>query len=234
MKNLAIAALLVVATASPAMAGTVNILASPYQSGSGGEFTFQSGTAGFLNPVNYAAGVTRDVTSAGSFQTFCIETDEYISIPSNGYNGTLNTAAVAGGTNNGPSPDPVSVGTGWLYSQFARGTLASYNYGAGRTTSAGLLQQAIWWLEQESGYNYDATNVFMLAAYNQFGMSEASARADGAQNYGVMALNMTRLENGVVVKKQDALFYVPDGGTTLMLLGGALMGLGALRRKFAI
>ena len=25
---------------------------------------------------------------------------------------------------------------------------------------------------------------------------------------------------------------VPDGGTTLMLLGGALVGLGALRRKF--
>jgi hypothetical protein len=27
------------------------------------------------------------------------------------------------------------------------------------------------------------------------------------------------------------LVFVPDGGATLMLLGGALMGLGALRRK---
>ena len=31
---------------------------------------------------------------------------------------------------------------------------------------------------------------------------------------------------------QDILTFVPDGGATLMLLGGALVGLGALRRKF--
>ena len=31
---------------------------------------------------------------------------------------------------------------------------------------------------------------------------------------------------------QDILTFVPDGGATLMLLGGALLGLGALRRKF--
>ena len=35
-------------------------------------------------------------------------------------------------------------------------------------------------------------------------------------------------------KRQDYLWYhVPDGGATLMLLGGALVGLGAIRRKLS-
>lgn len=231
MKNFAIAALLVVGAASPALAGTVDILSSPYQSGSGGEFTFISRTAGFLDPVNYnAATSTRNVGEVGSFQTFCIETDEFISIPDTGYTATLSNTAIAGGSG-GPDPDPLSVGTGWLYSQFAQGTLSGYNYGAGRTTSAALLQQAIWWLEEENGHNYNAGNAFMVAVITQFG-SEALARADGAQNYGVMAINMTKNGN----KKQDGLFYasVPDGGATLMLLGGAMMGLGIIRRKFSL
>ena len=35
-------------------------------------------------------------------------------------------------------------------------------------------------------------------------------------------------------KSQDFLYRVPDGGTTLMLLGGTLMGLGVLRRRFGL
>jgi hypothetical protein len=51
---------------------------------------------------------------------------------------------------------------------------------------------------------------------------------DGGWEYGVYAINMWLDGEDY----QDGLVYVPDGGATLMLLGGALMGLGALRRKF--
>jgi hypothetical protein len=65
------------------------------------------------------------------------------------------------------------------------------------------------------------------------------ARADIAatNNFGVWAVNLTRAPQGCasgisVTDCQSQLLYVPDGGATLMLLGGALMGLGILRRKF--
>ena len=130
----------------------------------------------------------------------------------------INNNAVQGGTGNNTG-DPLSVGTGWLYSQFASGTLG-YNYGAAnRTTSANALQTAIWWLEGEVGG--DANSTYSLAAVAHFG-SAAAAMADGGWNYGVHALNLT--ENGE--RRQDVLYYtVPDGGTTLMLLGLGLSGL---------
>ncbi len=34
--------------------------------------------------------------------------------------------------------------------------------------------------------------------------------------------------------QQDLLISVPDGGTTLMLLGCALLGLGTMRRRFSL
>ena len=74
-----------------------------------------------------------------------------------------------------------------------------------------------------------AGTVFYNAIIAYFG-SEANAKANGGANYGVYALNLW-LPGGALV--QDVLVRVPDGGATLMLLGGALVGLGALRRKFS-
>jgi hypothetical protein len=203
----------------------------PYTGGNGGgEFTFLPiNPAGWLNLSNYDAGVTRDVGVSGSFQTFCIEGNEGIygydeinidvdkSWP---YDATLSQNAMQGSM--GPSGDPVSVGTGWLYSQFARGVLSGYTYGpsvGARQTSAGLLQQAIWWLEGEKSVVYSAANPFMAAVVNHFG-SEALAQADGGWNYGVYALNLTKTtQTGTVKRIQDGLVYVPDGGMTLILLG---------------
>src|SRR4029077_5677849 len=81
--------------------------------------------------------------------TFCIEDNEFV-YPDTLYNQTINPEAIGGG-DGGPHPDPVSQGTGWLYSQFAAGTLPGYAYGVGRLASADLLQKAIWFLEEESG-----------------------------------------------------------------------------------
>ncbi len=91
-----------------------------------------------------------------------------------------------------------------------------------------LFRRQIWWLEGEGGVINDGNNIYINAVIARF-TTEAGAKADGGWNYGVYAINLT-MANGDL--RQDQLFYVPDSGMTLMLLGGALMGLGALRRKF--
>jgi hypothetical protein len=199
-----------------------------YQTGLGGEFTLNP-LSGWLDMSGYVAGTTMDIGVAGTFQTFCIEVNEHISGYSATYNAQLNTNAMYGSVN--PPGDPVSAGTGWLYSQFAQGTLAGYDYGAGRLVSAAALQNTIWWLEGEAG-DPGAGNVIRQAVLANFGDSAAAAMADGGWQYGVYALNLWTGSDPTQNRNQDQLFYVPDGGMTLMLLGGALMGLGALRRKF--
>jgi hypothetical protein len=105
--------------------------------------------------------------------------------------------------------------------------LADYGYGVNRLASAGLLQNALWWLEGEEAIP-NTGNLYIDAVVAKFG-GAADAKANGAEQYGVYALNIWTASG----KGQTQLFYaVPDGGATLMLLGGALMGLGALRRKF--
>jgi hypothetical protein len=236
MKRLGFMLLLVAALAAPATAGQVTFSGSTYASGVGGEFTFT--VLSGLDISHYAMGTTSNVSNPPSFQTFCLEENEYIQ---QGYTynfGALSDSAMQGGVG-GPSPDPISIGTAWLYSQFAQGTLAGYNYGADRTTSAGLLQNAIWWLENEGG---GAPNSFVAAAETALGLTDITVKLDaGTNNYGVYALNLQNVDgegcadgNYPGPNCQSQLVYVPDGGTTLMLLGGALMGLGALRRKFRL
>jgi hypothetical protein len=238
MKRIALVLLLVAALAPSAMAGPVGQVQvgysgspyGPYQTGQGGEFTLNALSPSGLDTSGYAAGVTGGIGGlAGTFQTFCIEGNEYIAGYDTIYNASLDTYAEAGGqTGATAGKDPVSVGTGWLYSQFAQGTLAGYG-AVGRLASAGALQNALWWLEGEELIVNDGTNLYINAVVTQFG-GEAGAKANGAEQYGVYALNIWTDSGN---KGQTQLFYaVPDGGATLMLLGGALMGLGALRRKF--
>jgi len=246
MKRIALVLLLVAALATSAQAGPVGQVQvgyvgspyGPYQTGQGGEFTLNALSPSGLDTSGYAAGVTGGIGGlAGTFQTFCIEGNEYIAGYDTTYNASVDTYAEAGGqTGATAGKDPVSVGTGWLYSQFAQGTLDTlgYSYAGGtpeqiaaRRVSAGLLQDALWWLEGEMNLSYDPSNIYMAAVVALFGVD--GAKADGAATYGVYALNIWTADG----RGQTQLFYsVPDGGTTLMLLGGALVGLGALRRKF--
>ena len=185
----------------------------------GGEITVFGYTG--LNNAGYTAASSDIGTPDPSFQTFCLEAGEYTTNP---LYFVIGSAAVKGGTG---SSDPLSQGTAWLYSQFVAGTLSGYDYDASavaRLASARQLQEAIWYLEGESG---GVNNAFVFAATPHGGAADASAGY-----LGVYALN-NYFEEGHTTLKQDFLYYsVPDGGTTLMLLGGALMGLGALRRKF--
>jgi hypothetical protein len=154
----------------------------------------------------------------------------------------------------GPSGDQISVGTAWLYSHFAQGTLnvppvsgfGDYFSAVNptRANEALKLQQAIWKLEGEDNTATTANNAYYAAAVNQFGGVEANAQANASAGYlGVYVLNNWKtaaarnlwVSSGTITesaKAQDFLYFrVPDGGATILLLGVALAGLGALRRR---
>lgn len=191
-----------------------------YYAGNGGEFTITGLSTWDYAPVARATGFYGE-----GFQSFCMELDESLSIP-NLYTATINDRTIAGGAEN-TGPDPVSLGTAYLYSQFAQGVLSGYNYTVPRSTSAGQLQQAIWALENEIAWITDGSNPFINSVLTEFG-TETGAKADANGAYNVYVLNITS-GNGL---RQDQLWYhVPDGGSTLALLGFGLLGVSAYGRK---
>jgi len=130
------------AIASPVMAvPTIRLDQGDWQYGSGGEFK-----------INVISGEIPGNPVGSSFQTFCIETDEYITFGKT-YYVQISTNAILGGANV-QSPDPLDPRTAWLYNEFLNETLTGYDFGntgIGRKTSAGALQRAIWYIEQEIG-----------------------------------------------------------------------------------
>lgn len=219
--------------------------------GNGGEFVVKSdGSAtstAFVTSI--VANYSPLATYQGGFETFCIEYNEHFT-PGGTYNVQVNPngQAIKGGTTTG---DFVSVGSAFLYSQFAQGTLAGYNYSS--SASAGNLQNTIWFLESErmglpSGPFISNPGIFDSLLIAEFGSLSAAWIADSAfssslgstvtaASYGVTALNMG---GAPTYPNQDQLVYlgggrqsVPDGGATLMLLGAAMGGISLLRRKLA-
>ena len=187
-----------------------------YSYSDGGEFNAVPDAA--LLSVNPAlagyAPATADLTAGNpNFQTFCIETEVYF-YPGTTYNVTISDGILSGGEQF-PDGEPITLGTAWLYSQFAAGALSGYDYDdSGRTTSAGDLQQAIWYLQGEQtslingGSGADGT-IFYNAATSALGATINNA-ANGA--YGVVALNLwvpnPDGSNGAAA--QDQLMVVPD------------------------
>ena len=242
MRRLGIVLLLVIGLAAPAFAspvGTTGVFEQArypgYYLNTGGEFTVYGFGTSLSNEGYSAAPATMNIPPSipESFQTFCLEGLES-SIATNYF--VVSGAAVTGGTVP-PTSDPLSMGTAWLYSQFATGLLnvPGGNYFTGdRRVSAGLLQAAFWMLEDELAT--DPGNPYYAAALLHGGATTAPVGYMGVyalNNFIDQASLDSYMASGTLDgKRQDYLWYhVPDGGATLMLLGGALLGLGAIRRK---
>lgn len=216
--------------------GVINVADAPgLGTGSGGAFkvTIVSGLGEIKNDTYGAVGNT--------FLTFCLEKDEYLTLPGAGYDVNLAPSADMGGAG-GPSPDPISAATAWLFKKFAAGTLTSVSGFAYDNTGGNQLQDAIWWLEQElepalgnspdAGYKYlvdAAMSALTIVGYD-------NARTTANTDASVQAM---RLYNGppsgyAYPYNQDLLTLVPEPST---YIAGGLLGLpvllGALRRRAA-
>src|SRR5450432_3774470 len=139
---------LLIAVKSNISAGTLILDYGSYHFGQAGEFNACSAA---LNPkaMGYASLATENVGHGLGFETFDLETKRFFH-PGGSYNYTISDAAFHGGIRGGS--DPISLGTAWLYLNFAKGTLTGYDYTNGlgdRNSDAGELQQTIWWLESE-------------------------------------------------------------------------------------
>ncbi len=190
------------------------------------------------------------------FYTFCVEiTDEFS--PGGMY--YYHTASSSQGN---PGTIPLSNATEWLYSQFQlainnSSAVSSYfpdyvssdSYVA--SAHAGELQAAIWYFQggQVNGngafagqqtingiaYDFDngsGSNPFYLAALAEFGDLATAQAAYSGNAVQVLVLGTS----AGAYNSQDQLVLmpsVPDGGLTIGLLGGALVGLQALRRKLS-
>ncbi|HYK23339.1 MAG TPA: VPDSG-CTERM sorting domain-containing protein [Candidatus Acidoferrum sp.] len=205
-------------------ANTLILDLGAYHSGIGGEFNAYSAT---LNPVSmgYSPLTMANVGHGVGFETFCLEYNEEF-VPGGTYNYAISQAAIHGGVPGGS--DPLSLGTAWLYLNFAEGNLPGYDFtnAANRTNAAGMLQNTIWWLEGERADPGNG-NSFRNLVITQFG-SAANAMADNNGFYGVAVLNLYYLDGS---DSQDQLVLVPDSGTTSMLLSLGLASLFLFNRK---
>jgi hypothetical protein len=217
-----------------------------YYSANGGEFTLSDNTPGSfqLSNKSYAA-VAKGLAGAESFQTFCVETNEFTDNPLEVWlsNASAENPLVAGSGSHAWEGSVVGVGdsldprTAYLYTQFATGKLSNYRYpelnDGNRAKDAGQLQRAIWSLEE--GLGLMAQDVQAKAW-----VAEAAAavlpggtweQEWGATGIGyVRILQMYKAGDKTVALKQDQLYYVPVPGAVLLgMLGLSVAGI-KLRR----
>jgi hypothetical protein len=226
--------LIIVAPGVQAYQYTVTLDVNSYSYLPGGEFTLTPVTGGLQSVLSNYASTTKDIGGGTNFETFCIETQVEFTPASWGgptYNAGISNNAIGAGGN------PLTLGAAWLYYEFATGQLNDYNYnytGSTRQTSAGELQEAIWFfMGQNLNVQGDSIGVgpFKNDVISHFGsLSAAFAPSNGS--YGVYVLNLYNA-NGSPAQNQLVLEKVPEP-TTMLLLGLGLIGLAGIRRKLKI
>jgi len=202
--------------------GTIRLDNGP-GAGPGGEFivTVLSGGSG-LSP---------------SFNTFCVERNEFFSYGQTLRVDGISNGAISGGAG-GPNPDPISNQTAWLYAQFRSGSLGGYDYNVPslRTHDADALQNTIWYLENEISSIGSGLSSSEAIQANSWLAAANSAVDAGWTNTNVAVLNLWRQDSqgNFTIQAQDQLYItpIPEPETYMMLLAGlGLMGFVARRRQ---
>jgi hypothetical protein len=207
-------------TATSAFAGTVVFSSAPDRMDSLGA------------PYGRGGAFIIETSDMGTFTGFCLEINEAISMGVV-YNYSIGGAATLGGAGGG-NPDPLSVGSAWLIRQYASGAIG------GTKEQARDIQLAFWILENEldNDANYGDTtsyvtnnaNPYLASVISKFnGLSGARlAAAIDQSGRGAQVLNPTT-DRGL--PRQSVVIYVPDSGTTLILLGLGLGLVGLVSRR---
>lgn len=152
-----------------------------------------------------------------SFQSFCVETHEFVSPNKWYYVGEISDSASS-------TTNPLSDQTAWLYWNFANGTLPGYN-GVNNQTE---LQKLIWSIETSQNYTYtnlmtDWDNLYAASTWTNNGrVRVANLYKDFDSSTGIYSGSA-----------QDALIkatHTPEP-TTMILFGFGLIGFAALGRK---
>lgn len=226
MKRLALAFLLLAVMARSATAGPVTIVIA-------GE-TGQSVT--IYAPGTLAAGGIATTAGAflitggdlGSFDAYCVDLKHYISVPGTfGANPALMSSWSAGPL---AGPDSGAAGgalAAWLFN--------TYSASASTAADQAALQLAIWEVLYDTTDKDVKTGPGFYATGNTATLNAANALLAGLpSSYSGDAAWLQVLDTHTNYTQDVMGGPVPDGGMTLLLLGGALVGLGALRRTFSV
>jgi hypothetical protein len=157
-------------------------------------------------------------TVIDDFLTFCLEADEYFTPGENLLVGSITNQAKQGGVNTN-SGDPISGTTAFLYTMY-RSNTAGYTNGA-------LMQEAIWFLEQERGTRSAAAGNLITQAQAQ--MAIIGWGLDHIGN--VRVANLYRGTN-YATHAQDMLTIidVPEPATLFVMGVGLLLATWGRRR----
>lgn len=250
------AVLALVCGAEVAQAGTLNATASAAQAGAGGEFkvnTFSNGIVPIFYGVNWVGAEVGGASDAGLFRTFCIETTESFNFGTD-YLYTLDTQVINQG---GAGTDTLSDASAKLFYTFwtnqwdasdengmSHGlTYAYFGTNAERQADAAALQDALWYLENESGFTYAGLSAKAqamvdfatdsLTTWSLLGTGWTDTNGTGANDGrggdhsgGVMVINPF-LADGTLAQSLLVVVPLPAGA----LMGFALLGaLGIAKR----
>lgn len=230
-------ALAIVLGVSPARADTGTLYV-------GGNYSYISG--GSIDPSYWQP--TGGSTEALSY-LYCIDIPDHVSAPGTYYNTTVSTdgtvsMSIPAGAPGSPGYQDDSVLVNYDGTNVT-GQVAFLleNFGIGNDSPQAVgVQAAIWtviygaaYTSGSMGYTISPSDTPALADYSFDLAALYSGNPNGnVGNVGALLWFSPTDTNGKSEPNQALVGQVPDGGMTLMLLGGALVGLETLRRKLRV
>lgn len=117
-----------------------------------------------------------------TFETFCLEWDEYF-YPGHTYKvASLDSAAILGGGGAVGGKDSLNIATAWLYDSWLNGSLQP-------TYTAAQVQNVIWYIEQEKS---------TLSSQEQslYNAALAGGATWGSDYHGIWVMNLVGIQSG--------------------------------------